>query len=107
MENAAKYAPAGTTITVMARPVDGEAEIAVVDEGCGIAPADRDRVFDLFHRAARGDGAPAGTGMGLAIVKGLVEAHGGTVRAGAGPGGRGASIVMRLPLAPPTPTEDA
>ncbi len=49
------------------------------DQGTGIAAADRARIFDLFHRAAKGDGAPAGTGMGLAIVKGLVEAHGGSV----------------------------
>ncbi len=100
LENAAKYAPTGTVITLSGRENDGMAEVAVQDQGTGIAAADRARIFDLFHRAAKGDGAPAGTGMGLAIVKGLVEAHGGSVRAEAAPDGRGASIVMRLPLAP-------
>ncbi len=69
IENAAKYAPAGTVITLAAR-IDGDtAEIAVSDEGPGIPVMDKTRVFDLFHRAAKGDGAPAGTGMGLAIVR--------------------------------------
>jgi two-component system sensor histidine kinase KdpD len=106
LENATKYAPAGTVITVSAREDGSMAEVAVRDQGPGIAPEDHARVFDLFHRAAKGDGAPAGTGMGLAIVKGLVEAHGGSVRADAGPEGRGASIVMRLPLAKPSADTD-
>ncbi|MFN4010874.1 MAG: DUF4118 domain-containing protein [Pannonibacter sp.] len=107
LENAAKYAPAGTKITVRAG-LDGKgnAEIRVIDEGPGIPVADREKVFDLFHRAARGDGAPAGTGMGLAIVRGLVAAHGGKVRADAGPGGQGAALVMTLPLAPPEDTDE-
>jgi two-component system, OmpR family, sensor histidine kinase KdpD len=99
MENAAKYAPAGTTITVTAKAAGDTAVLSVMDEGPGIPAADRTRVFDLFHRAAQGDGAPAGTGMGLAIVKGLVEAHGGTVAAEDGQNSRGASMNMRLPLA--------
>jgi two-component system sensor histidine kinase KdpD len=76
------------------------AEVAVIDEGPGIPDAERERVFDLFHRVADGDSRPAGTGLGLSITRGLVEAHGGTARVQAGPGGRGAAIVLRLPLAP-------
>ena len=76
------------------------AEIAVTDQGPGIPESERERVFDLFHRVAEGDSRPAGTGLGLSIVRGLVEAHGGTARAQAGFGGRGAAIVIRLPLAP-------
>ena len=98
LENAAKYAPVGTTITIRAEPIGKDVRLSVTDEGSGIASDERDRVFDLFHRAARGDTAPAGTGMGLAIVKGLVEAHGGSVRAEAGPGNRGTTIFMILPL---------
>ena len=106
VENAAKYAPAGTAIAITAR-VDGEmAEIAVTDEGPGIPEAERERVFDLFHRVAEADSRPAGTGLGLSIVKGLVEAHDGTVVAAAGPDGRGTAIVVRLPLAPHRPQED-
>jgi two-component system sensor histidine kinase KdpD len=100
VENAAKYAPAGTSITIAARADGAMAEIAVTDEGPGIPEAERERVFDLFHRVAEGDSRPAGTGLGLSIVRGLVEAHGGTARAEAGPGGRGAAIVIRLPFAP-------
>jgi two-component system, OmpR family, sensor histidine kinase KdpD len=99
MENAAKYAPAGTVISVAAQRDGQEVRLSVSDEGIGIAAGERDKVFDLFHRAARGDTTPAGSGMGLAIVKGLVEAHGGTVAAEAGPRGIGTTIAMRLPLA--------
>ncbi|WP_371348865.1 DUF4118 domain-containing protein [Ancylobacter sp. IITR112] len=105
IENAAKYAPAGTAITLAARVDGAEAEVRVSDEGPGIPPVDREKVFDLFHRVTEGDGRPAGTGLGLAIVRGLVEAHGGTARAIAGPNGRGATIALRLPLAAP-PTDD-
>lgn len=99
MENAAKYAPPESPIAITARTEGAMVRLTVTDEGPGIAPGDRDRVFDPFHRAARGDGAPAGTGLGLAIVRGFVEAHGGTVAIGAGPGGRGAAVSMTLPCA--------
>ncbi len=98
LENASKYAPAGTVITLRAMVAGKEVSLSVADEGSGIAPDERDKVFDLFHRAGRGDAAPAGTGMGLAIVKGLIEAHGGSVRADAGPTGKGTTIVMTLPM---------
>jgi len=99
VENAAKYAPAGTSIRILAKSAGGMAEIAVVDQGPGIPEDERDRVFELFHRVAQGDSRPAGTGLGLSIVKGLVEAHDGTVCAQAGPDGRGTAIVIRLPFA--------
>ena len=98
VENAAKYAPAGTSIRIQARSNGGMAEIAVIDEGPGIPEGEREAVFELFHRVAQGDSRPAGTGLGLSIVKGLVEAHDGTVSAQAAPGGRGTAIVIRLPL---------
>lgn len=100
IENAAKYAPVGTSIRIQAKRDGKTAEITVIDEGPGIPEGERERVFDLFHRVAEGDTRPAGTGLGLSIVKGLVEAHDGTVAASAGPGGRGAAIVIRLPFAP-------
>lgn len=100
VENAAKYAPVGTSIRIEAKSDGAMAEIAVIDEGPGIPEHERERVFDLFHRVAEGDTRPAGTGLGLSIVKGLVEAHDGTVTATAGPSGRGAAIVIRLPAAP-------
>jgi two-component system sensor histidine kinase KdpD len=99
LENAAKYAPPATTITVSGRRAGGMVTVAVTDEGPGIATAERDKIFDLFYRVTEGDRRPSGTGLGLAIVRGFVEAHGGRVRALAGPGNRGTTIEMDLPVA--------
>jgi two-component system sensor histidine kinase KdpD len=63
-------------------------------------------VFDLFFRVRQGDAQPAGTGLGLAIVRGLVEAHGGRVRARPGDDGIGTVIEMDLPGATPEPEAD-
>lgn len=106
VENAAKYAPAGTAIRIKASQSQGFATIHVIDEGPGIPAAERELVFDMFHRVVQGDSKPAGTGLGLSIVRGIVEAHGGTAHADAGPDGRGTAIVLRLPLARAT-NEDA
>ena len=75
--------------------------MTIADEGPGIPADQRGRVFDLFHRAVHGDGQPAGTGMGLAIVKGMIEANGGAVAAVEPPAGRGAAFRLTLPAAPP------
>ncbi|WP_127092158.1 sensor histidine kinase [Aquabacter cavernae] len=106
LDNAAKYAPEGSAITIGAEVEGMQAVVSISDDGPGIPEGDREKVFDLFHRAARGDGAPGGTGMGLAIVRGLVEAHGGSVTAGPGPNGHGTRLAIRLPLAPPPLGED-
>lgn len=100
VENATKYAPEGSAIRIDAAPDPEGVAITVCDEGPGIPQAERDRVFDLFHRAVQGDGQPAGTGLGLAIVKGMVEANGGSVGAIDPPEGRGAAIRMVLRAAP-------
>lgn len=104
LENAAKYAPPDTGITVSARARGTKVVLEVSDEGPGIPEAERDRVFDLFYRVGEGDRRPSGTGLGLAIVRGFVEAHGGRVRALPGPGGRGTTIEMELPMAQPQVT---
>jgi two-component system sensor histidine kinase KdpD len=106
IENAAKYAPPGTRIGVGAANTGDTVTLTVSDEGPGIPPADREKVFDLFYRASKGDGAPSGTGLGLAIVRGLVEAHGGSVSASAGPAGRGTAIAIVLPRADETAVPD-
>jgi two-component system sensor histidine kinase KdpD len=106
VENAAKYAPARTTITISADVQGRLVHLAVTDAGPGIAVEDREKVFDLFYRAAKGDSAPAGTGLGLAIVRGLVEAHCGAVAAGPGPDGLGTKISMSLPIADDIPLPD-
>jgi two-component system sensor histidine kinase KdpD len=103
VDNATKYAPPGTSIRISAEQTrDGLIQIAVEDEGAGI-PADlRERVFDKFFRATR-DGdistrQPTGTGMGLAIAKGIVEAHEGRVWIESGLQGRGTRAVFTLPV---------
>lgn len=86
VDNAAKYSPAGTTIRISAEKKDEKSiVVAVEDEGAGIAPELRERVFEKFFRAIHDteSGAsrqPAGTGMGLSIAKGIVEAHDGQIR---------------------------
>jgi two-component system sensor histidine kinase KdpD len=101
LENAARYTPAGTAVTVRAGAVPGgaEVELAVADHGPGVAEAERERIFDQFYRLRAEGREPVGTGMGLAIVKGIVEAHGGRVWVEATPGG-GATFAVRLPVAP-------
>ena len=102
VENAAKYSPKGSTIRISARRAGDELiEMGVEDEGPGI-PADlRERVFDKFFRATR-DGdirshQPTGTGMGLAIAKGLVEAHAGNIWIESGGNGKGTRVLFTLP----------
>jgi two-component system sensor histidine kinase KdpD len=103
VDNAAKYSPAGTRIEVRAEGAgDGRVRLSVEDEGPGIPPELRGRVFDKFFRAMRdGDsrpGRPTGTGMGLAIAKGIAEAHGGRIWVEDGEGGRGSRVVVTLPI---------
>ncbi|RAI34178.1 hypothetical protein CH338_21325 [Rhodoplanes elegans] len=101
LENAAKYAPPGTPVRIAAAASGAVVTLTISDLGPGIPPEDSERVFDLFYRVRQGDGQPAGTGLGLAIVRGLVEAHGGAVRARPGEGGRGTAIELVLPAARP------
>ena len=97
LENAAKYSPAGTSIAIDGHRQNVSYELSVCDQGPGISPAERERVFDLFRRAGHADQRPAGTGMGLAICKGFVEALAGTIEVSDGPGGRGTCFTIRLP----------
>lgn len=103
VDNAAKYSPKGTSIRITAqRYDDGMIKMAVEDSGEGIAIDLRERVFDKFFRATRdGDirtNQPSGTGMGLAIAKGIVEAHQGKIWIESGNGGKGTRVVFTLPI---------
>ncbi len=103
VDNAAKYSPAGTCINVGAKSTDEQTvQLSVEDEGPGIPFELRERVFDKFFRALRdgdsGTHQPSGTGMGLAIAKGIVEAHGGHIRIEDNPGNRGSRVVVTLPV---------
>lgn len=99
LDNAAKYAPPGTAVTLRLGTEAGEAMVWVEDEGPGIAPEHRQQVFSKFYRVpGPATRAVPGTGLGLAICKGIVDAHGGSIRALATPTG-GARLEVRLPLA--------
>ena len=99
LHNAAKFTPKGGSITVSLRRSDGRAEVEVVDTGVGIEPNMLLRLFEPFaqaeHTLARTRG---GLGLGLALVKGLAEQHGGTVEAASEGRGRGARFTLALPL---------
>lgn len=97
--NAVKYSPDNTRVGVGVRSAKGFVEIAITDQGVGIAEADLDRVFERFYRVdpARSR-ATGGTGLGLAIVKHVVGNHGGDVRVWSQPG-KGSTFTIRLPEA--------
>jgi two-component system sensor histidine kinase KdpD len=95
VDNAVKYSPAGTVIQVVGRPVDGHVELAVEDEGPGIAAEHLERIFDKFFRDRTGDNL-AGTGLGLSIWRTIVRAEGGSIWAENRPTG-GARFVVRFP----------
>jgi K+-sensing histidine kinase KdpD len=103
IDNAAKYSPAGARIKIFARRAGNEMiMIAVEDEGRGIPVELRERVFDKFFRAtaegAASLGRPKGLGMGLAIARGIVDAHGGRVWVESGSSGAGARIAFTIPV---------
>jgi signal transduction histidine kinase len=104
LDNAVKYGPTGQRITIRLSDADGVATVTVTDEGPGISPADRQRVFDSYVRLESAAGSRvAGAGIGLAVVRDLVEAHGG--RVWVADAVRGAAIAFTLPLVAPTDTD--
>ena len=108
VENALKFGPDGQTVTVtvdVERPggpdgAPGLLHLTVDDEGPGVRPADRDRIWQPFVRLAEGGTAPAGTGLGLSVVRQLVAELGGRCSVGDAPGG-GARFSVKLALAAP------
>ncbi len=104
IDNALKHGGEGRHVTVSVEAqADGPARVRVVDDGPGIAAADRGRVLERFHRGARTAGEAAdtrvGTGLGLAIVAEIVRGHDGEVRIDDGPAGRGTAVTIVLPRA--------
>ncbi len=97
LENAAKYTPPGTTITICAVACEEKMMIAVADDGPGFPPGDPDRLFDKFQRG-RSESNIVGVGLGLAICRAAANLHGGNIRALNNPGG-GARFEITLPVA--------
>ena len=101
VDNAVKYTPAGGKVELSLLAGEGRARIVVRDTGIGLDPADAARIFDPFVRldAARSRDA-GGAGLGLALVRAIVDAHGGAIAVDSTPGA-GSRFTISLPLAPP------
>jgi signal transduction histidine kinase/CheY-like chemotaxis protein len=100
LTNAAKYTPSGGSITVLARAAAQDIVIEVADDGVGIGPELLPVVFDAFTQGRQGlDRKEGGLGLGLAIARQLIVAHGGTIEARSAGPGRGTTMVVRLPRA--------
>jgi two-component system sensor histidine kinase KdpD len=101
LENAGQYTPPGTTVTVCVERHGMWLNIVVADDGPGLPAGQEEAVFDKFMRGAHQSSTP-GVGLGLAICRAIVEAHGGAIRAFSPPQG-GAAFVFTLPLGTPPP----
>jgi signal transduction histidine kinase len=103
LSNAVKFTPAGGSIAVASSRVDGEVLVTVTDTGPGIAPEDRERIFDEFQQTDVGVEQREGTGLGLALSKRLVELHHGRIWVESEPG-HGSRFVITLPVAAESPS---
>jgi len=100
LDNALRHTPAGGRVEVRAESRGEEVEFAVSDSGDGIAPEHLNRVFERFYRVDSGRArARGGSGIGLAIARALVEAHGGRIQAESDGPGRGSRFIVSLPVA--------
>jgi two-component system sensor histidine kinase KdpD len=105
LENAAKYTPSGTTITIGAAARDAGILISVADDGPGFPPGDPEQLFEKFQRG-RSESNIVGVGLGLAICRAAAGLHGGSIRALNNPGG-GARFEISLPVAGQNQVQDA
>src|SRR6185295_16616985 len=96
LSNAVKFTPTGGEVDVSAIRVNGEVRVSVADNGPGIAPEDRDRIFEEFQQSETGVGHREGTGLGLALCKRFVELHGGRIWLESEPG-MGSTFSFALP----------
>lgn len=106
LDNAAKYSPPQSTILIQAWE-EGDVVLQVLDEGDGIPEQDLERIFDKFYRAQKGDRVRAGTGLGLPICRGFIDAMGGTIVAGNRTDRSGAIFTIRLLVPDQRQLEDA
>jgi two-component system phosphate regulon sensor histidine kinase PhoR len=98
LDNAIKYSPPGSTVSVGMKKIDQFVELSVADQGMGIPEDVRDRIFERFYRVEKGRGRnEGGTGLGLAIVKHIVQAQGATIRVDSTPG-QGSTFIVTMTL---------
>jgi signal transduction histidine kinase len=103
IDNAIKFSPAGSEVVVRVAAAGDMAHLEVADRGIGIPSRDLEQVFERFHRGSNVDDRRfAGLGLGLYLSRGIVEQHGGTIRATANPEG-GTTFSVSLPVDPPSP----
>jgi two-component system sensor histidine kinase KdpD len=108
LDNALECTPAGTPVEITATRVQDRVEVEIADRGPGLPPGTEEKVFQKFFRARPEgvDGSRRGMGLGLAICRGIIEAHGGKIAASNRPGG-GAAFRFTLPIDGPPPAVDA
>ena len=100
LSNAIKYSPIGGKISVVVTHEDGNTAIRVTDEGAGLSPEDLGRLFGRFQRlSAKPTAGESSTGLGLSIVKRIIDMHGGEVKADSAGPGRGSTFTITLPVA--------
>lgn len=97
LENAARYSPPGSRVVLSSRREEQRLEFTVSDNGPGIDPADLPLIFEKFHRGRKAAKYGKGSGMGLAIARALLRAHGGAIEAASAPG-EGAAFHFWIPL---------
>jgi two-component system sensor histidine kinase KdpD len=107
VDNAAKYSPAGSTITVTARPNGHDVVLAVNDTGVGLTAEDQAQLGERFFRGSRQAGITSGSGLGLWIAKAFVAANGGHIEAKSAGADRGTTVLIKLPLATEAPQPEA
>jgi len=97
LENAARYTPANSRILLHSRRTPGRLEFRVEDDGPGIDSYDLPMIFEKFYRGRRGISLSKGSGMGLAITRALLQAHGGSIEVESAPG-RGTTFKLWVPI---------
>ncbi len=96
LDNAVKFSPHGGMIRIAGKMTEAGYEIVVADEGAGMTPPQQAKMFAMFYRADASHSAASGLGLGMSIVKSIVEAHGGDIRVESAPG-RGTTVCFTLP----------
>jgi len=96
LDNAVKFSPSGSPLEIGSRAERGVAILTITDRGLGLTPGEEERIFEKLYRGSHSASAP-GAGLGLAICRGIIQAHGGTIRAESASGG-GARVIITLPI---------